>query len=605
MRKLLILLFIGWSVSSFSQNVHLDQPMYLSGDTIRAVAYFQSADIVPYAYHLSLFDAEGKQVSHHLMWANDMGIEIALPISPELETGQYVLQLTNYQNSIVTHAEKLLVVHPEGEIDMDLTLPDQQIGWAYRTEDAISVELFDSPDSTNFKLQVLEDGIGSTPVELNTGHSAQVGTRSNSALQVNLRNDQFKIFKARGLRKGKSMVEMEAAVKNGSSELSIAFSTELARASVSVFDLSQNPGHNSFPILPDNYLPDCQSIPPHSRVAQGLKTWLTGFELKGLIRDSASNEPKADQRIVLANPSDEFDLKYTATNDQGIFGFYNLDFTQRKNLYLSLVGEDDSPVNFEYVPRKGDLISAIETCPTIYSITHDDLTEMVRLRLLDRKVKEQYLNHRELPTRRAIYSPKLIFEDADHTILLSDYVDFGTMKEVIKEIIPYVFTSKKGIGVFSVDQKKSFPVSPLILINGVPASSDEVVLGLDVSKVHSVQVLNKLATLSPYGNLALGGVVSIVMSEEFQYPEAIEQVTLDGYFEGKNPQNPKKSPSTPFLPASVYWDGNLELDEGKRAVVNFETPDYETRLGVEVFGLSPTGIVIQHYEEITITNTPK
>ena len=604
MRSILILLFVSVTWTGFSQNLHLDQSLYLSGDTIRAVAYYQSADIIPYAYHLSLFDQSGDQVIHHLLWSGAPGVALALPIPEELNTGYYTLQLTNYQNSIVTHATRVLIVNPEKRLSVDIQKPEQQIGWVRQAKGSLNVELFEAADSSQYTLQVLEDGIGAAPVTLQAGQSSSVGVRPNSALQVNLRNEKFQVFSAQELSTNKPAIQIESTLNAGVSQLSLNYDRDLDHVSLSVYDLSQNPSKSAFPILPGSYDAGCKSIPAHSRVAQGLKSWLTGFQLKGTVLDSATNQPRVNQRVVLANPADEFDLKYTKTNEQGIFGFYNLDFTQERTLYVSLEGEDNTPVQLTYLPEKGSLISAFETCRASYSENQADFEEMVRIRLLDRKVKRQYFNHRELPQRKALYAPAFIFEDADHTVLLSDYVAMSTMKEVIKEIVPYVFLRKKGIGVFSVDQKKSFPRKPLLLVNGVPVTN-ETVMGLDVSQVHSVQVLNKLSTLAPYGNLTLGGVVSIVMNSEFSYPETIEQVTLSGYFDSKVPQNSQKQVGMPFLPASVYWTPDLAINEQRSSTVSFPVPEYDTRLGVEVYGITASGVIIRHYEEISINNTPQ
>lgn len=604
MRKVLFGFCCLMSCSIFGQNLHLDQTLYLSGDTIQGVAYFEEEALVPYAYHLSLFDTEGKVAFNEIIWIPSSAVALFLPLSSEIATGKYTLQLSNYQNGMITHAQQVWIMNSENPGSLNLQRNANQIGSIFKQGNNLDVSLFEKSDTTNYTVQLLQNGNGEKPIPLNSGESLSFETNPEAEVRINVRDEQFRMYNVReGFSSRKLSLE---AVQNGQAmNLSLKFEESMAQVSVSVSDLSQNPGKNTYPILPGDVRPTCKDLPNHARLNVGLKSWLRGFQLSGTMTSIEDGSKIIDQRLIMANPQDEFDLKYTATNDQGRFGFYNLDFEGTKTLYVSPTGENSTPGEYEFAPPRAFLVAPFPVCPANYDISSDDLKEMVRLRLLNRKVGERFLQIRELPVRKSIYSPQLLFKDADQTITLSEYVDFGTMKEVIKEIIPYVFVTKKGIGVFSVDQKKSFQLKPLLLINGVPIPNEEIIMALQPDEIHSVQVLNKLSTIAPYGNLALGGVVSIVMDEPYSFPNELERIEVAGYFKSKAPASPEKTDGVPYFPAVVHWQSDVTLDENGKGSVDFTLPDYETNVGVEIMGLTNTGRVLTRYEVINISKAPK
>lgn len=604
MRKVLFGFCCLMSCSVFGQNLHLDQTLYLSGDTIQGVAYFEEEALVPYAYHLSLFDAEGKKSFNEIIWVPSSAVALFLPLSGETATGKYTLQLSNYQNGMITHAQQVWIMNSENPGSLDLQRNANQIGSIFKQGNNLDVSLFEKSDTTNYTVQLLQNGNGEKPIPLISGESLNFEINPEVDVRVNVRDEQFRIY---NVREGFSSRELSLeAEQNGQAmNLSLKFEESMAQVSVSVSDLSQNPGKNTYPILPDDVRPTCKDLPNHARLNVGLKSWLRGFQLSGTLTSIEDGSKIIDQRLIMANPQDEFDLKYTATNDQGRFGFYNLDFEGTKTLYVSPTGENSTPGEYEFAPPRAFLVAPFPVCPANYDISSDDLNEMVRLRLLNRKVAERFLQIRELPVRKSIYSPQLLFKDADQTITLSDYVDFGTMKEVIKEIIPYVFVTKKGIGVFSVDQKKSFQLKPLLLINGVPIPNEEIIMALQPDEIHSVQVLNKLSTIAPYGNLALGGVVSIVMNDPFSFPNELERIEVAGYFKSKAPASAEKTAGVPYFPAVVHWQSDVTVDENGKGSVGFTLPDYETNVGVEIMGLTNTGRVLTRYEVINVSKASK
>lgn len=604
MRKVLVgfCCLISWSI--IGQNLHVDQSLYLSGDTIQGVAYFEEEALVPYAYHLSLFDAKGTATFNEVIWVPATGVEFFIPVSKEVATGKYTLQLSNYQNGMITHAQQVWIVSSEEPGDFDLKRNANQIGSVVKKENSVDVVLFEREDTIKYTVQILQDGIGDKPAEVNSGQSTSFETRPTSNIQINVRDEQFRVYNVRDGFVGRE-VSLETEQNGDAMNLSLRFEEPMSRVSVSVSDLSQNPGKNAFPILPGDVRSSCKDLPNHARLNVGLKTWLRGFQLTGSLTSTEDGSNIVDQRLIMANPQDEFDLKYTATNEQGRFGFYNLDFEGTKTLYLSPTGENPRTGKFEFSPSRAYLVAPFPVCPANYEISSEKLNEMVRLRMLNRKVAERFLQFRELPVRKPIYTPKPFFEDADNTIDLSDYVDFATMKDVIKEIIPYVFTTKKGIGVFSVDQKKSFHAKPLILINGVPIPYENIIMELQPSEIHSVQVLNKLSTIAPYGNLALGGIVSIVMNDDFDFPEELERIDVDGYFKSKAPATPVKVEGVPYFPALLHWQSNVPIDQNGNGSLGFVVPDYKTNVGVEIMGLTSSGRVITRYEVINVSKNPK
>ena len=117
-RKFLLGVLVGFAcLSGFGQQMMLSEPLHMAGDTLRGVAFMGQEELSGYAYFLSLYDEEGEIAWNELIWVDSQHLCFNFPLAPDLKTGMYSLQLTNYQNFAVTHAMSVPIVDVNGHVD--------------------------------------------------------------------------------------------------------------------------------------------------------------------------------------------------------------------------------------------------------------------------------------------------------------------------------------------------------------------------------------------------------------------------------------------------------------------------------------------------------
>ncbi len=257
-----------------------------------------------------------------------------------------------------------------------------------------------------------------------------------------------------------------------------------------------------------------------------------------------------------------------------------VEFRTEENLYnstvhISLLNQIATLASIELIEEKREF----ETFPPAsVNLSQSELDLLKSNRKNLDKIKESYvtLDRKSFITKDSSQHQLL---DADYTIDLNDYVQFNSLKEMIKEAIPYVFIKKQELGVFDKSQKRSFPKPPLILVNNVPVIADSV-FNLPYEQIDYIQVVNSFNNMVKFGSLAANGVVAIYIDNYL--PESVSNTKtlfLNGF------ANEKAYTSTPIAHAP-YLDDCLvwkSFDNPSDATnIYFQTPDYQTTLELRI-----------------------
>ncbi|MEM9325524.1 MAG: hypothetical protein AAGA85_07705 [Bacteroidota bacterium] len=515
-RAFLLLWFAVTSWWAMGQVV-LREPLLMAGDTLEGVAFMRDEGLSGYAYFMTLFDEQGARVDSKLVWVEKQQFHFRYPLSVEMQTGVYQLQLTNYQNLAVTHAVSVLIIAADGTIN-------------------------GLPEFNELPLQ----------------------PPSRSYLGIDIADDQS----------SQMAVTIEPLLD----------SDDIQSLTIVVRDLGQNP------LMSESIAGlECEGVAEHQLATRGLNQWMTSFHVEGWLM--RGEEAVIDETITFADPTDVEELRYTTTNETGKFGFYNVDFDGAKEVFIApLNGEID-----DYKLLLGDsrtsALAPAASCPAPFAWKSGDLKTWINKRLLNRKV-EQYYYPTELPRRQlSLPNPQPLFEDADHTILMDDYVAFEDVREVIKEVVPYVHLNKKRLQVFSPERRRSFEGVPLLLLNGVPVANDTALLRMEADLVHSVQVLNKSSSIAPLGRIGSAGVVSFVTRDVAYRLEGAEPNVVKGFLRVPASVERPKRDDVPYFPAVLAWQPTASLVDGIHGFT-FERPDYATRISIEAVAHLNNGEVI-------------
>ena len=347
----------------------------------------------------------------------------------------------------------------------------------------------------------------------------------------------------------------------------------IQNVSVSVVDLRQNPLSLNSEIGLLSQAP-CNLGTQHMVSDRKLQDWQYGYQLTGIVTDQNSN-PVVDCPVFFSYTEDRLVFNHTRTNEVGKFGFFNLDSRGSFEGYVQALNEDTSrQVNVD-IELPTDNLGFALNCDEKFYLDSTQLAEIVRIRLLEKKVRSNY----NPEDRKPVWTPeepKPLLRRPDHLIKLEDYVALNNTKEVFREIVPHAFLVQGRLRVFSPELKKTLAKPPLLLINGIPARDAEI-LELLPHDIAYIEIMNEITKLAGYGDYALGGIISIITKNDFEHGAYLNKVEIDGFAPKSTSIKPSKNSSQPFFPSLLYWNPDLKI-ENNSFQFNVDRPAYPTEV---------------------------
>ncbi len=191
---------------------------------------------------------------------------------------------------------------------------------------------------------------------------------------------------------------------------------------------------------------------------------------------------------------------------------------------------------------------------------------------------------------------------ADYSIGLEDFNPFTTMTEVFREVVPYVsVVYKRGenkLRVYSSELMKQFDQAPLFLVDGLPTFNKTFVLNLDPAKVETIEVINSIGKIRPFGFLGVNGVVAIHTIHGATTLDDIAEhaiIEIQGCYDSREFYAPRyyNSPETdrskPDLRSLVYWNPMVATDSNGEVTLSFYNTDNITQFDIRTEGISIDG----------------
>jgi hypothetical protein len=180
----------------------------------------------------------------------------------------------------------------------------------------------------------------------------------------------------------------------------------------------------------------------------------------------------------------------------------------------------------------------------------------------------------------------------------SDYARLPNMKEFISEIIVGVILMRdnKSENIRILEERTSdiIGTDPLVLIDGVPASSANVV-NLPPEKVDRVRVVRHRYF---YKDLVFDGIMDIRTFNNDAWQSGLPEGTfrfkfisaVDGSVKIESEVRNNLSGRIPVYKNLLYWNPSITTDKEGNAKVSFIAPDNSGTFEIRCFGFSPEGI---------------
>lgn len=321
------------------------------------------------------------------------------------------------------------------------------------------------------------------------------------------------------------------------------------------------------------------------------------YLLSGRVYNPQTDMPY-DNKIVFISYSDTIvQLKYTQTDENGVFCFYLDESYDNKNLVLQVDGlGNNEQVGWEIYPKRapGDDSSRVTTKAPINPGYAKKLEEIRKLSIADRifnPLTKKVDARNSTPQRQFFSTPS-------YTVFPADYIHLDDFSDIARNILPRVLFRKSGdkftVGMGDAENLTFHYGNILFLMDGHPFQNLELISGLSSSDIRSIDVVY---TPFMYGDLAYNGLVSVhtsvgisLSADIFGSPIFIvdNPVHDEQYvaFEDRNNRKKVFSPSVLWIPTAT-----LKMGESLKIATPrlFLTGDYVIR----VAGFSNSGEFLQ------------
>jgi hypothetical protein len=324
---------------------------------------------------------------------------------------------------------------------------------------------------------------------------------------------------------------------------------------------------------------------------------LEGVVLGGTMLNSISDEPIANEDIVLSIVGKAARCQVYRTTDKGKF-YFNLDDSGVQEIVIQPA---DSAVSNYYVELEPDFYSGYDhPLPGPFYL---DTTRLQALNqsIINMQIENIYKPYRQGNTAGTPDAPEIDFYgEPEYHIQVSDYILLKNIREVIKEIVPMVSVRvKDGISSLWVDNGVDdlyFDNKPLLLVDGVPFDDVDQVLNISITELERIEVINLRCFLDGH---MFEGIIHFVTEEgkmaglEFDhviFRQAFAAFSEESCFKSPvySSDSVKNSPLADFR-NTLYWNPDLHTREDGLTSFEFYTSDETGDYTVIVEGISPDG----------------
>lgn len=560
------------NIQNFSEElfVRTDRDTYITGEDVWLKVYKLSGFTqIPVnlskVVYLELLDKNNISVKQVKISVENISGSASFPLPENISSGNYMIRAyTNWMKNFT---------------------PDH---FFYK---AISViNPFESID--HIKLPVKAKSLSSSGVNddiLNAAIIDENGSRVNS-VPAGIENKQQIIFKITLDKKGylsrdKVRMEISASDQNGNpvdADLSVSVVKSVLNSS------DRLPGFYSF----NNNDSIAGRLHNSGNIAE-----LEGQLISGYLRLKNTDEPLRKTELSLSFVGKVARCQFGKTNENGEFNF----LVKESGLNEIVIQPLSPDITGYYVELKQPFSSSFSKWkPSELYLDSSRINDINKV-IISSQIKNIYEPFRAIKSASAKKTVPDFYGKPERTILLSDFIELTTLREVVKEIIPNVYTQKQGgkydFKLINKYQGQPFENKPLILIDGVPVYDYEKILNINSKEIERANVLNTRYFFSDY---IFDGIVSFITKKGNLSVLEFDNSVFRQVFEGCQAKTKFYSPdySDPVLKNNripdfrntLFWEPDLHTGKEGRTNCDFFTSDESSRFTIIVEGITSGGL---------------
>jgi len=351
-----------------------------------------------------------------------------------------------------------------------------------------------------------------------------------------------------------------------------------------------NPGESSsFYIF--NYEDQTVRTPEKTHLAE-----LEGHLVSGFLRSKATDEPLGNTDLSLSFVGKAARCQFGKTVENGEFNFI-LKETGLNEIVIQPLSPDITGYYVELNQPFSSSFSKFKTAE--FYLDSSKLEELNRV-IIGMQVNNIYqpFRHKTIEESKSVLSD--FYGKPENTIKMEEYIELTSLREVVKEIIPNVYTQKQsGKYDFKLINKfrgQPFENKPLVLVDGVPVYDFEKILNISSKEIERTDVIN---TRYFFSENVFDGIVSFITKKGnlsvLEFDNSVFRQAYEGcqkqirFYSPDYSEPPEKEGRIADYRNTLYWEPGLHTGKDGKAEVSFFTSDETSEYTVVVEGIAPDG----------------
>ena len=338
---------------------------------------------------------------------------------------------------------------------------------------------------------------------------------------------------------------------------------------------------------------------------------LRGHIVTGQIRSTITGEPLRDINAVLSFVGEKATCRFSKTDSTGHFNFVINDHGTREIVIQPL-----SPDIMDYVVEIDNPFPDIKNRYRAYSFYPDSsILDDINKAVISMQVQNVYEPYKKSYSSVRDADERDFYGEPDDTILISRYIELSSLREIIKEIVPWVLTyRKKGQSKFKIisgPRSLPFDSDPLTLVDGIPVFDIDKILEIDPQDLNRIEILQQRYLIS---DIIIEGIIHFITyrhnlsSIEFEKPlfrrefDALQPVKAYSFPEYSN--DTITLSRIPDFRNTMYWNPELKTKDDGCTTVEFYTSDEPGEYTIVVEGITAEGRTGRYETKFFVNGKP-
>ena len=323
-------------------------------------------------------------------------------------------------------------------------------------------------------------------------------------------------------------------------------------ASISVVD-------KSFAI-PDNYFPKTNS----NEIGKTDQT----LKLRGKVIKSTITEPM----IIAFLDRNTLNMCYTRINDDQEFeiAYSTVGAGDKQVLLWNALGQIDFTAQIDLGNDKSASFDRQDNIN--FHTLEDSILHKVDKNYQILKIADQFSKRDDASVANAAMVSEYDYSTADKSFYFRKYKFFPDLYQSFQVLFSVIKVKDSLVRVYSQEYKRSLNDAPLFIVDGIPVSDVNELLGSNTSMFESVNIINSLEKLQRFGPVARGGIIALKTYHNYyrhNYTPSIISIPKVQNYHEIIAHNESKTPNL-RLKSLVYW--NAELKNATLKVLLNDTP---------------------------------